>query len=525
MSTSKTKRLQALSIAKDLRLKIYDEQTKISTLLMGCKTVCRYLDNVNDSKWIEDELKGYDISKFKNYGEQNKLLPDYRSVPCIFYNQYGSPLLFLDSKTESMLTVFKTPNAITQLETVDDLVITGGPMIDLVNFANSKSPFRVTKAVVTNNNIHALLSALRDKINDFLDKTILELEFGGIPEQIFEDIRNDVDTKMVNLCPDAINKLQIAYENASGSNPELWSHVAASCRRIVNDVANAIFPAQKEPITLDGKQYIVTDDKSINRIIVGLKKRSISDKTFQFNKSTIEYVSSFLRNIQSYSSKGDHAIFTKTDASRCVIYTYMLFGDILTYYVESDFVTKKFGDPYDTKGGIQKYLNRKKSPFEDLLNEAKNEILFVSTSHEFVVRFKEKIIQGLLDKQIVMTVRVLHPDSPEVKRKELLFNKSNIDQVIREQLAGLCKLKSLHNNENKLRIETYNHDVKYSYIVIDPNDDNTIIKIEELPGDDPENRKSYLAYKKDNPKFFQEHWDEISRIRNIKTYDCKKLTK
>ncbi len=39
---------------------------------------------------------------------------------------------------------------------------------------------------------------IRNRINEFLDKVILELEFGEIPEQIFETFRNEVDSKMID---------------------------------------------------------------------------------------------------------------------------------------------------------------------------------------------------------------------------------------------------------------------------------------------------------------------------------------
>ena len=84
------------------------------------------------------------------------------------------------------------------------------------------------KAVVAENSIHTILVGVRNRIGEFLDDTILELEYGTIPENVFENIR-EVDSKMVEMCPDAINKLQVIYENvSSGSTSEYWSHVASS---------------------------------------------------------------------------------------------------------------------------------------------------------------------------------------------------------------------------------------------------------------------------------------------------------
>ena len=77
---------------------------------------------------------------------------------------------------------------------------------------------------------------------------------------------------MVEMCPDAINKLQVIYENvSSGSTSESWSHVASSCRRVIKDVAESIFPSRSVPITVNGKELTVNDSAFINRILPGMK--------------------------------------------------------------------------------------------------------------------------------------------------------------------------------------------------------------------------------------------------------------
>jgi hypothetical protein len=46
---NKSKKEGNLAIAQDIRLKIQDDKRKTSTLLMGCKTVCRYLGTVEEN--------------------------------------------------------------------------------------------------------------------------------------------------------------------------------------------------------------------------------------------------------------------------------------------------------------------------------------------------------------------------------------------------------------------------------------------------------------------------------------------
>ena len=290
MVGNKSKKEDTLAIAEDLRLKIQDDKTKTSTLLMGCKTVCRYLGTLEENLWIEEELSGYAVAKYKNYTEQTRAIPNYRTVNCIYYNRFNAPLIFLNAKTEENLSSFKIPNAITELETVEDLIITGGPMLDVVNKLNEDSGNVIVKAIVTDNHIHAVLSGLRNRVYEFLDETIIELKYGAISETIFENIRKEVDSKMVDICPDAINKLQVAYENATSNNPEAWSHVGSSCRRLLKEVADAIFPPQTVLVDSDGRKHSVNESNYINRILAAIKQRSNSDTTFDFTKVAFDYI-------------------------------------------------------------------------------------------------------------------------------------------------------------------------------------------------------------------------------------------
>jgi hypothetical protein len=53
----------------------------------------------------------------------------------------------------------------------------------------------------------------------------------------------------------------------------------------------------------------------------------------------------------------------------------LVLGDILDYYVNNERVTKKLGNPYEIKNGIQKYGSRKDLLLEDIVKEARQEIL------------------------------------------------------------------------------------------------------------------------------------------------------
>ena len=47
------KKDEALVLAKQLRISLFNKDKDVSSLLLGCKTVCRYLEILDENKWID----------------------------------------------------------------------------------------------------------------------------------------------------------------------------------------------------------------------------------------------------------------------------------------------------------------------------------------------------------------------------------------------------------------------------------------------------------------------------------------
>jgi hypothetical protein len=157
----------------------------------------------------------------------------------------------------------------------------------------------------------------------------------------------------------------------------------------------------------------------------------------------------------------------------------------------------------------------------ELLDEAKDEIIFISTSHEIAARFKQDLTRKIIEKGIEIEIMVLNPNSPEVTRKEILFQINDLAEIIQKSLIKLCRFKTtLKQNNVRLIIKTYDSDVSNSYIVIDPRTDDAVVKIEELTGGDPEKRPSSLCYKRDNFRFFEENWKKVKELQKVENYEC-----
>ena len=51
---------------------------------------------------------------------------------------------------------------------------------------------------------------------------------------------------MVKILPVAVKRFSAVYENLQSDNPENWSNAVHSCRRILKDLANAIYPPAED---------------------------------------------------------------------------------------------------------------------------------------------------------------------------------------------------------------------------------------------------------------------------------------
>ena len=161
-----------------------------------------------------------------------------------------------------------------------------------------------------------------------------ELKLAGVTDNVFGRIRASVDASIGVFVPDAVKKLSAIYDNLGSGNPEDWANAAHSCRRALQDLADAVFPPRSETRLrkVDGKTIEVKlgPDHYINRLIAYVEASSESERFNEIVGSHLDYMGNRLDALFGAAQKGSHATITKEEADRCVIYTYLLIGDILS---------------------------------------------------------------------------------------------------------------------------------------------------------------------------------------------------
>ena len=179
------------------------------------------------------------------------------------------------------------------------------------------------------------LASRRAMIHDYATRKYYELKFSGIADDVFARTRERVDAQIGNLVHDATKRFASAYENLRSENPEDRSNAVHSCRRILQDLADTVFPpadqirikvvdGQNQAIRLGKEQYK-------NRILAFVDDSSSSERFHDIVGSQLGFLIDRLESVFKAAQKGSHdTIVTREEADRYVVYTYLIVGDILS---------------------------------------------------------------------------------------------------------------------------------------------------------------------------------------------------
>ena len=178
------------------------------------------------------------------------------------------------------------------------------------------------------------LASRRTFIYDYAIRKNYEIRFSGLAEDVFGRIRSRIDPSIGSTVPDAVQKLTAVHDNLASDNPEDWANATHSCRRVLQGLADAVFPPRKEPRTrtVNGEQKEIKlgAEQYINRLLAYIEDSSSSGRFREIVGSHLCYMGDRLNALFKAAQKGSHSTVTKEEADRCVVYTYLLVGDILS---------------------------------------------------------------------------------------------------------------------------------------------------------------------------------------------------
>jgi len=179
------------------------------------------------------------------------------------------------------------------------------------------------------------LSSCRTLIYRYALRKHYELKFSDIADDIFSRIRERVDAAIGRVVPDAVQKLSAVHDNLLSDNPEDWANAVHSCRRILKDLADAIFPPRSDDRVvkqgMNEKTIHLGPDNYVNRIMCYVEDNSASTRFTEIVGSHLAYLGDRLDSVSKAAQKGSHkGIVRREEADRYVVYTYLIVGDVLS---------------------------------------------------------------------------------------------------------------------------------------------------------------------------------------------------
>lgn len=192
---------------------------------------------------------------------------------------------------------------------------------------NANERMAIVSSISNNQN---LLQRVRGNLYSYILQIYNKLAYGNIIEDTFTKARLTVNDQLSTLCPKSIGKFVSVYENMDSDNPEDWANAVHSCRRILLDLADALYPPQNTPIIVGKKEIQVGPDQYINRLIQFISSKEGSKTYFNVVGTNLKSIGERLDAIYDAVCKGTHVDVSKDEASRYIIHTYFLISDIIS---------------------------------------------------------------------------------------------------------------------------------------------------------------------------------------------------
>lgn len=303
---------EAVKLAEEIKHDILSESCSLTNILRKSLILAQLQGNGNDFKWVSYELNGY----------KAKEKPNYRR--CTVHCRESKPFSF---SIEWIHRTYPRAHLLSRpIPIIEEYVDKGFTVPHPKGILLSSGEYCKIRPI----EIKQTLNAVTNRVLSFANNVLLELKYGGILSGIFDETRNFVDSKLVEISPNALKKLTETYEYLAAGSSELdWAQIAFACREILKDFTDAIFKEEY----LQAEEKKPGRNQTKNKLRYALRAIKVeSDTTKEMLGTQIDYLLKYFDNLSGYIQKNVHPEnfeVTKEDANRCVIYTYLFIGDLL----------------------------------------------------------------------------------------------------------------------------------------------------------------------------------------------------
>lgn len=248
------------------------------------------------------------------------------------------------------------------------------------------------------NGLNQHINYVKRKSHEIASKLFNDLKFSGTIGNCFDILKNEVDDKLIDLDPALAEQLMLAFKSVSSSKEEEWSQALTTCRRLLEGLADHIFPVTKEKT--NGR--VLGQGQYVNRIWAFMDAAIESDSNKALAKTHVDFLGSWLEKINKLANKGVHAELGQLEATKAVFHTYLVIADILEYLGEE---SAPSGKPDINTATIDE--------LEALLSVSRN------IAKEI---FKYRVKEGYLDSDSLATISGVGPKTVQKAKEEFTID-------------------------------------------------------------------------------------------------------
>jgi hypothetical protein len=324
------KKQRALELSEELLEEIELRKIDDHSTILKCLSIARLIGDTSSVQWLQFELGGYT--------DTDKGIPEPAwSIACQHGRKYiknEKPYIFTELASELVSKIEASKLAIGSFSTAGASVSGEWAMGAMSNLTSTVSHATADMRNDISRN-ERRLSILRGQYYDYVLRVSIELRFSNKVSEIFNIYKQEVDIKMLEISSDAIKKLSAIEENLNSDNPESYSQVLTTCRRLFGDISNYLFTKYypkfegKTYTTKSGKGISIAGDNYLNKLSAVIEKLEDKSPSKSLIGSQIIFMIDWIENLNNMQCKGVHSDISKDEAVRCIIHTYICLGDIL----------------------------------------------------------------------------------------------------------------------------------------------------------------------------------------------------
>lgn len=326
----------AQKLSEEILSCIENESMAISSIALRCLRLARLIDDELAIEWLTYETCGYPNSR------DNKLQAHAFQVASAhgrrgFTKIEGEEKVFT-TLAPTLESFILTSNKAIEALSVKNISLSGDMLIPALREHRTSMASQINSLMEVIIDSTQELNILRGEYYRFVVSVNYQLRFSHIAEEIFRSYRQQVDTEVIDLAPEALKKFSAAFDRLSSDNPESWSQALTSCRRILQEISNSLFDkvcginTPSPYVTQSGKSLDITGDKYRNKLFAVVDKAQKSQTASNLVGSNIIYLVDYIECLDDELQKGVHVIMKPLsfeDARMAILHTYIIIGDVL----------------------------------------------------------------------------------------------------------------------------------------------------------------------------------------------------